>query len=167
MSDMDRFKKLADVMELLAGNVATAEEALAMAKEAHRKVEQEDLPMLMKECGVELFKLDDGRIISVVDEVQVGVTEVNKPAAWQWLHNNGFGGLLKTQITIEFAKGEAEEAKAAAAIISDAGYTGIVSEGVHPATLKAFVKEQRQAGQDVPTDIFNIHPFSRAKIKRK
>lgn len=51
--------------------------------------------------------------------------------------------------------------------LKEHGYEAIVSESVHPGTLKAFIKEQKAAGEEVPPeDIVSYNPFTRATVVR-
>ena len=159
MSDLRRALKMAELLIQLRKNVTDLTTQLDKAKEDLRRVEQEDLPELMSELGLETFKLASGESIEVKRDVECGISEERRARAHAWLVDNGFGGLIKTQLVKDFARGEREEAQAAAEKIG-----GDVVERVHPATLKSFIKEQLEAGKAVPFDLFAIHPINRVKI---
>lgn len=42
----------------------------------------------------------------------------------------------------------------------------LITETVHAMTLKAWVKEQMMAGNELPDDLLSIHAFTRATITR-
>lgn len=162
MSDLQRVKELAKLLIEQKKVVENLEAQLAQAKRDYARIETEDLPELMREVELQSITTDTGEIIEIVDEVQCGITEEKRPAAHRWLVNNGFGGLIKTEVIAKFGKGEYDKALEAASQIG-----GIVTESVHAATLKSFVKEQMKAGQNVPSDLFGIFPYSKAKLKSK
>lgn len=159
MSDLQRAVQLAELLLKLRDNVARLETELEAAKKDMRRVEQEDLPDLMQELGLETFKLKSGETIEVKPEVDCGITEERRAKAHDWLTINGFGGLIKTEVVAKFGRDERDAAVACAEQIG-----GEMIERVHPSTLKSFVKEQMAAGKPVPFDLFGVHPYNKVKI---
>jgi hypothetical protein len=47
------------------------------------------------------------------------------------------------------------------------GYQPVQKLKVEPMTLKALVRERIEAGQDMPSDLFNVFAGNRTKITRK
>lgn len=159
MSDLQRVVQLAELLLKLRANVERLETDLETAKKDMRRVEQEDLPDLMQELGLQTFKLTTGETIEVKQDVECGISEERRARAHSWLTENGFGGLIKTEVVAKFGRDQREEAVACAEQIG-----GEMVERVHPSTLKSFVKEQMEAGRAIPFDLFAIHPFNRVKI---
>ena len=159
MSDIQRAVQLAELLIELRKNVERLEGELEAAKKDMRRVEQEDLPDLMQELGLETFKLKTGETIEVKPEIDCGITEERRARAHEWLVANGFGGLIKTEVVVKFGKDEHEAAVACAQQVG-----GEMVERVHPSTLKSFIKEQMAAGHAVPFDLFGVHPYSKVKI---
>lgn len=159
MSDLQRAVQLAELLLKLRDNVARLETELETAKKDMRRVEQEDLPDLMQELGLETFKLKSGETIEVKPEVDCGISEERRAKAHDWLTTNGFGGLIKTEVVAKFGRDEREAAVACAEQIG-----GEMIERVHPSTLKSFVKEQMAAGKPLPFDLFGVHPYNKVKI---
>ena len=159
MSDLHRAVQLAELLLKLRENVARLEGELETAKKDMRRVEQEDLPELMQELGLETFKLKSGETIEVKPEIDCGITEERRAKAHDWLTANGFGGLIKTEVVAKFGRDEREAAVACAEQIG-----GEMVERVHPSTLKSFIKEQMAAGNAVPFELFGVHPYNKVKI---
>lgn len=167
MSDaLHRVSALVRLMVEQAAVVERAEEALARARAEFSRTEQEDLPELMREFGLSELKLEDGTSVSISEEVSAAITEANRAAAHAWLRAHEFGGLIKTIVSVEFGRGEDDEAAEAAERIASELHRPVDHvEKVHPSTLKSFVREQLAEGHTVPFDLFSVHPFARAKIK--
>lgn len=147
-------------------DVTNKDRELSVAKENARKLEQEDLPELMRELTLTELKLENGFTVKVLDDVQCGISVERRPGAHAWLVEHGFGGLIKTELQIEFGRDEQDEAaKARDEIAETIGREVVMIEAVHPATLKSFIKEQLAGGVALPTELFGIHPFVRAKIE--
>lgn len=159
MSDLHRAVQLAELLLKLRENVTRLEGELETAKKDMRRVEQEDLPELMQELGLETFKLKSGETIEVKPEIDCGITEERRAKAHDWLTANGFGGLIKTEVVAKFGRDEREAAVACAEQIG-----GEMVERVHPSTLKSFIKEQMAAGKAVPFELFGVHPYNKVKI---
>ena len=164
MSDLQRVVQLAELLLKLREEVSTLETQLDKAKAEMRRVEQEDLPDLMQELGLETFKLKSGEVIEVKPEVECSITEERRAAAHEWLTKNGFGGLIKTEVVVTFGRGEHDAAEGFAEEVAAQGKQPAVVERVHPSTLKSFVKEQMAAGSAVPFDLFGVHPYNKVKI---
>lgn len=159
MSDLQRVVQMAELLLKLRENVTRLEAELEAAKKDVRRVEQEDLPDLMQELGLETFKLKSGETIEVKPEVDCSISEDRRAKAHEWLTAHGFGGLIKTEVIAKFGRDERDAALACAQQIN-----GEVIERVHPSTLKSFVKEQMAAGAGLPFDLFGVHPYSKVKI---
>lgn len=159
MSDIQRAVQLAELLLQMRNKVLDMEKQLEVAKADLRRVEQEDLPELMQELGLETFKLKTGETIEVKPEIDCGISEERRRAAHDWLTANGFGGLIKTEVVAKFGRDERDAAVACAQQIG-----GEMIERVHPSTLKSFVKEQMSAGKPVPFDLFGVHPYSKVKV---
>lgn len=166
MSDLKRVIFLANLLVKQRAEVERITKELAEEKRELAKIETEDLPELMREIGMQSVTLDDGSIVEVVDEVDCGISEERRGIAHAWLIENGFGGLIKTEVSVAFGSGEFENAMALAEELRGEDFDPNLVERVHPATLKAFIKEQLAKGVAVPFDTFGIHPYSKAKLKK-
>ena len=50
--------------------------------------------------------------------------------------------------------------------LSDNGRGNLITENVNPSTLKAAVKKMYREGEEIPEDMLNVSPFTRASITR-
>ena len=166
MSDaLNQITALAMLLRAAEAEVAAITTELQVSKENVRRLQEEDLPELMRELNLSEIKLLDGSSVKVVDEIDCSISEERRARAHAWLTENGFGGIIKSAITVEFGRDEHAEAVAATRKIHDAtGRDALLKEGVHPQTLKAFVKEQLAAGVAVPQELFGLRPYSKAKL---
>lgn len=144
-----------------------ANAAAAAAKEALTRTRREDLPELMREFGLSSIRLSSGETVTVNEDVSAAIPVAMRERAFKWLEEHGFGGLIKTELTLNYARDERERALADAATIAElTGRVPAMNETVHVQTLRAFIREQMEAGRTVPFDLFGVHPYSEAKIKR-
>lgn len=167
MSDLDRIRKLAELMVKKRDKVDALKDELKTAQEEYRAIEQEDLPELMSEVGLSEIKLDSGETITIKEEVSCSITSAKKNLAIKWLIDHGFGGLVKTEVKVAFERGDRDNAVACATQLGETHEGVQVDEAVHPATLKSFVKEQLAEGTAIPFDLFSIHPYNVAKLSKR
>ena len=155
--------------------VAEAEKELKTAKAALFKIESEDMPELLREAGLLDITLEDGTKVKRVDEISCAITEERSPQCFAWLRDHGYGGLIRTAVSVSFGadpKQLAAADKLFVTLLKKYGAQAEQSEKVHPATLKAFIKERiAEANKDAqakanvpPFELFSVVPYSMAKI---
>jgi len=146
--------------ELLVDSVALEEKNARL-----QKILRYQIPDILKELQLAEFKMESGHVISQKESINASISEANKPAAFKWLEDEQCDGIIKTKLLSEFGKGEYAKAVLARAEMEKAGYACSLDRGVHPATLKSFVKERLEAGKDLPQELFGVHKFTAAVIK--
>ena len=147
--------------------VDAAEKTLSAAKEQFRYIQEETIPAAMQELGVQEITLDTGEKLKVKQEVYAQLTAATKPAAFQWLEDNNFGGLIKVDVSVAYGKGEYEVAVQLKDRLSSEGLQVDLSRDVNGQTLKAFLREQISNGSNIPLDLFNARPVWQAEISKK
>lgn len=162
---MKRLSSMASILRKTKNQIADLQLKLGELQKNESRIETEDMPELMRELDMKSFKLKDGTEIEVVDDLKCGITEENRDGAHSWLRNNNFGGIIKTVIAQHYGAGEIDAAtKNAQAIFKLTGREASVVESIHAGTLKSFLKEQRKKGTKIPTKLFGLFPFSKAKV---
>lgn len=141
------------------------ENKLAEAKEYARLIREETGPAMMQELGIKSLKLDDGRGVSLKQEIYSQATKEEKPAIYRWLDSNGFGGIIKTAVQVNFVRGELEIAKEFMSDLQRSGNDCSLIQDVHPQTLKAFIREQLSNKAPIPLDLFKARPVWQLKVK--
>jgi hypothetical protein len=162
---MGRIAVLARVLVEQDAAVEAAEQLLSDAKAAKLKTQREDLPELLREFGMDEFKLTDGTKITIKDDVEARITEENRHAAHAWLVANGAGGMIKSEVIVPFGREHVAEANALLDELNNRSFVAGIKENVHAMTLKAYIREQIAKGVAVPFDLFSITPFSFATVK--
>lgn len=163
---LERVTKMAELLARQERNMERLKEELQAAKDAYNQTRMVDLPELMTEVGLKSMTLEDGAVVEIRSEVDAAITAAKKPMALRWLTEHGFGGLIKTKVVAEFPANERERAVECNQALAEE-YEGVtMDEAVHPATLKSFVKERLQNGEEIPMELFSVHPYHVAKLKR-
>ena len=157
--------------ELMMGHEAKMKALLQEAAEEKKNVEriaQIDLPELMLEAEMQEFTMTNGNTVKVKEHVHAAITEANNEEALKWLRDNGFGGLIKAVVKVSFSANEEgieQATELTEKLVETHGNDVEMKQTVHAARLKAFVKEQLEAGAEIPRQLFGVHTFSEAEVK--
>jgi hypothetical protein len=111
------------------------------------------------------FKMADGSSIEVKPFYSASIKEEKRAEAFAWLRDNGFGDLIKNNVSVRFGRNEDEQCSRLLEILALRGYVAEQSEKVESMTLKAWVRERVEKGSEVPSDLFGAFIGQRAVIK--
>jgi hypothetical protein len=166
MIQLSEVQQLAVALLNAQDNVEKMEGFLKEAKERVRLLQEESIPAAMQELELKKFTLQSGEEVTVKKDVYASISAANKDAAFAWLNENGFGGMIKTDISVQFGRDSAGEVEATLAMLKGEGLEPEVSVAVNAKTLKAFLREQLEKGErDLPLDLFSARPVDIAQIK--
>lgn len=158
---------------LLEQEVEALEAQLDLKKIQLKRVSEKELPDLLNAVGQQTWKLSDGSMILLKDNIFASINDENRDAAHGWLRDQGFDDIIKSTVSVTFGKGEDKDAQLLVHNINvmadnDALHFGALDqkEAVHPTTLKAFVTERVKAGEALPVDTFKLHVGQKCTIKK-
>ncbi len=146
--------------------VTELEQKLKNEKRALMKLTDEDLPTMLAEIGLTSMKLDDGSEVSIKPQYGASILVDNRPAAYEWLRENGYDDIIKNTVACTFGRGEDDKASAFKSFAEKEGFFAEQNTGIHHTTLRAFVKERIENGDDFPMELFGAYVGQRAIIKR-
>ena len=153
-----------DIAETQA-EINAIKERLKAKENYAKKLSEEVLPSLFAEVGLSELKLADGRKIKVSEYYSATPLKENREKVYTWLRDNGFGDLVKNQVTCSFGRNEDEKASGLLSHLNDSGYESTQREWVEPSTLRAFVREQYEAGKELPMDLLGAFIGYKTTIK--
>ena len=162
---LDTVAGLARKIKYQQDKVERLDRELKDEKQALLKLTDEDLPSTMADLGLSRFSLDDGSTVEVKPTYGASILVKDRPAAYDWLRDNGFDDIIKNVISCQFGRGEDDQASAFHAFASQQGYPADQNESIHSSTLKAFVKERIETGEDFPHTLFGAYVGQRAIIR--
>ena len=143
--NMGRIGAVATDIAETEAEIAVIKEQLKSKETYAKKLSQEVLPSLFSEVGLSELKLSDGRRLKVSEYYSATPLKENREKVHTWLRNNGFGDLVKNQVTCSFGRNEDEKASSIRASLDEKGIDTTQREWVEPSTLRAFVREQYEA----------------------
>lgn len=142
------------------------EQTLKDEKKTLLKLTDEEMPSMLAEIGMSSFALDDGSTVEVKQTYGASILVSKRPEAYDWLRDHGHDDIIKNTVLCQFGRGEDDQAGAFAAFAQTQGFIPEQKTEVHPQTLRAFVKERCEAGEDFPMELFGAWVGQRAVIKR-
>ena len=145
--------------------IADAEQYLKDLKFQKRKVNEEDIPNLMQEMGMDSVTVD-GNKVAIRQFVHARIAEDKKQEALTWLRSIGEGDIIKNEVTVAFSAGQDNQAGAVIDDLRQQGYDPAQKTHVHPSTLKAWVKNRIESGKEIDFDTFGVYVGTEATIKR-
>lgn len=167
-ADGGALKTVAELARIIKGKemeVADLERQFKESKKELLRLTDEELPASMAEMGLASFTLDDGSTIDVKPTYGASILVANREKAYDWLRDHGYDDIIKNNVAVSFGRGEDDMAGAFKALAEKEGYSAQQSTSIHSQTLRAFVRERIEAGDEFPMDLFGAYVGQRAVIK--
>ena len=146
--------------------VKELEEKLKEEKKKLLKMTDEDLPALMTEANVLEFKLNDGSKITIKAQYGGSIKVENRPAAFAWLRKHKHDDIIKNTISCQFGRGEDALASSFKAFAEKKGYIPNQTEKIEPMSLRGWIKERVEKGEEFPMELFGAYVGQRAVITK-
>ena len=146
--------------------VKELEEKLKEEKKKLLKMTDEDLPALMTEANSMEFTLLDGSKVTIKPQYGASIKVGNRPAAYEWLREHGHDDIIKNTISCQFGRGEDDLASSFKAFAEKEGYVPTQTEKIEPMSLRGFVKERVENGDEFPMELFGAYVGQRAVITK-
>lgn len=166
INDNEELTELVNQVISLDAKLHLAEYNAQNTKKLLADLLEKEIPLKLQEMGLKEAVLKDGTKVSYVPTYWAKIKNENKAEAFTWLRNNGLGDLIKRRISIDFTKGDDNEASKVKSLLEEKGHLVDDKEDVNYQTLSAMVREQIEKGNDIPKDLLGVFQKKEAKIKR-
>jgi hypothetical protein len=149
-------------------------------KERITIIDAESIPALMDQCGLKEYSMSDGTIVSIKEILAASIpsiTGINKAKGEQreqlkerrvealgWLRSNGGGSIIKNEFIFSLGKDSKNEVLELQSFADEIKLPWICDESVHAGSLKTFLSEKIEKGDDVPFQTFGVYTGKIAKI---
>ena len=166
--DADGGKKLSGLVRRYNEKQQQIEETenyLKGLKEEKQRIAFEQIPMLMDEMGIELIDVD-GAIVKLKSFVSASIPADRKQEAFNWHREHGHEGIIKNEIVVSFGKGEDNVAGDVMYQLEEKGFHPEQKTHIHSMTLKGFIREQVEKGNNIDLDLFGAFVGRTAEVKR-
>ena len=166
--DADGGKKLSGLVRRYNEKQQQIEETenyLKGLKEEKQRIAFEQIPMLMDEMAIERIDVD-GAIVKLKSFVSASIPADRKQEAFNWLREHGHEGIIKNEIVVSFGKGEDNVAGDVMYQLEEKGFHPEQKTHIHSMTLKGFIREQVEKGNNIDLDLFGAFVGRTAEVKR-
>lgn len=144
--------------------VERLEEQLKETKKQLAFVSQVELPNALAEIGLSSITLTNGAKIEVKQKYYASIPAESKSDAFAWLQDHNYDSIIKNVVKCEFGKGENDSAQEAMRELVSLGLRPVNDKSVHPMTLKSFVKDLLERGEEFPMDLFGAGVVNESKV---
>jgi len=138
-ADLAGLSRLAEQLADADKFVAKLEEELRQAKMRVTDISERAIPDLMDELGVAEFTTTNGFKITIRSTVRASIPLANRAEAYQWLEENGHGGLLKRTVSVAFNRDQQDDVCALRNELEDKFENVKEDCKVEPSTLRRTV----------------------------
>jgi len=164
-TDLKALATLSTKLLKLQAEADQMEDELKAKRQDIKLLAETTIPDAMAACGMKEFTLANGYKLKIQDITAGSIPEKNRTEAFAWLRTHGFGWLIKTDIKVTLGKDSESLAARAIAALEKLKIPAEVKEAVHPQTLAAWVREEREGGnQKLPLDLLGIFIGKRVKV---
>lgn len=155
---LQQLSNLAENQRQIENDIQSHTEKLEKLKKDLQDVSERKIPELMDKVEMKEFVTSKGLKICIEEHLRANIPKPRMGEAVKWLDDNGHEKLVKRKFVINFQKEDEAWANKFAADLRKRKKPVDCQEekSIHHRTLSAFVKEQLEAGVDVPLDVFGV-----------
>ena len=150
---------------VLEREIADLEEVVKERKATLNELTDFRIPEALREIGMSKFEMTDGSVIEVKQFYGASIPADRRGEAYEWLRQHGYDDIIKNTVSVQFGRGEDEQAGKLLDLVRNEGLIPDQSEKIEPMTLKAWVREMVEQGVEFPSELFGAHVGWKAKIK--
>ena len=165
--DVNELSEAIEQFKSVGAQILAAEIKLKELKEQEKYISEHVIPDIMEKQNLKTLKLKDGSELSIGKKFYASFKADKKEEGIQWLRDNGLGDIVDNNITVTFGQGEDNKAVEYASLARERGYEPTQDEKVHHASLTVVMKDFKEKGNEIPTDLFSTFDGSQTKLKNK
>lgn len=164
---LEQLSRASQYQAELEQQIAELDQKKKELNQLHQQVSEETIPDLLNQAGVSELRLADGTKVTVKEDLRVSTTGKYRDNINAWLQKNGYGDLIKDDVTISFGRGQDSNVQALLDYVqSQLGQSPARKQYVESASFKSLVKELLSDGEDVPLEDLGVFVQKRAKLER-
>ena len=148
----------------LGKEVELAEKHLKDLQQRKRTVDEEDIPSLMDQLGVESLTVD-GNKVSIDKYVSARIPDDRREEAFSFIRSIGEGDIIKNEVVVGFGMGQDNIAGSVVDDLRNKGLEPAQKTHIHPMTLRTWAKNRIEKGDTIDFDLFGVYVGNRAKIR--
>jgi len=149
--------------------IAKMQAALKEKQDALKVIQENTLPELMVELGVESMTTPSGLTVDLTESIHASIPKKFSDKAFDWLDEHGESGMVKRSFEIKFNRDEEAWANKFARDLGQRKkpVNAVIKKKVEPPTLKSWVNTKLSNGEEIPLDLFGVFRRKISKISMK
>ncbi len=163
--DLTSVGALAKRAKELEKEIEDLDRVLAERKGQQRKLLEETIPAMLQELGLSKFSMTDGSEITIKPFYSASIPEEKRAQAFEWLREHGHDDIIKNTVSVRFGRNEDQLCETLLSQLREQNYPVEQAQKIEPQTLKAWVREQVERGNEFPTELFGVYVGQKATIK--
>lgn len=169
---LKRFGKLAAKMAMLELDVEDLEKQIVDKKHELAKYSGDILVEMMSEMGMKDVTTLGGLRVALHTDIRASFPKdvAKQEIAFAWLRKTGDEGLIKSEFTVHFPRDSTQRVEEFEKLLDDNKVAdhAVVETGktIHNQSLLKYLREQTEAGAEIPLEAFGAFLQRVAKIKR-
>ena len=165
--DPDKLSTEVEKLQSIQNQIQNLEDQVKDLKQDEKHFSCVVIPKLMEDMNLSSLKLKDGSELTVKQIYSATLKADKKAEGIHWLRDNGLGDIVKNNITVTFGQGEDNKAVEYAGLAREQGFEPTQDEKVHSASLSVVMKEIKDKGQDIPSDLFSSYEKNSTSVTTK
>lgn len=163
---LDELNDLFKQAVLLRGHIQSLENQTETLQKQLNNLEQHVIPEVMVGLDMWSYKVGD-QTFTLKKSYKARLTEQKAEEAIKFLSENGFGDLIRAQLSAEVGAQDSDAITSLLESFRAQGLEAQLKNLVHPNKLSAFVREQDEMGQltDKMVDLLSVHEQYKVVIK--
>lgn len=172
-----RAREMATELVRLDALVETTETELSSLKEQRLELMRKGIPDLFESIGIDKIGVPSASVDVVVApyyhaNIASDWPEERRTAAFEWLEREGHGDIVKATLQVVFRRDELPLARELEELIRTAwgsanSHPPQIEMNVSWNTLTSLVREQAEAGEEIPLETLGATIGRQAKIKKR
>lgn len=167
-SELKELTELAEKQLEVEKELDDLQDLVLLKEEELVTINQNLLPDMMKEVGMNNFELLDGSKVELVDNLHTSILKDKKLETFKWFRSEEVGGadLLKNKINVVLGMEEDDKVDGIVEYFEGIGVGCDIKVDIAPGTLKKFIKDRLEKGEPIP-DSISVFEFQKTKITKK
>jgi hypothetical protein len=159
---LSRLTSLARQQIAIQNEIEELQLKLRQREEARDKISEYEIPELMHEIGAREITLLDGHKLKI-QPFYTG--KITSQEAYDWLEAKGYGDMIKVDLTVSCRMSDEEMVEKVRKLFHENKIEWDETQGVHHSTLRAWIKDTIQTGQEIDRELFSVYTGFKTIIK--
>ena len=160
-AELSTLATLGDDLFEAEARVLRLEAELKVAKRRRDAIAHVEIPEAMEEIGVLEFRTARSKF-ELKETLRVQPKADNRPLVLRAVEEAGDGALIKTTVSVPFNRGQDEQVAELLNQLQEMGLQNKQERKIEPSTLRKYVKDKLEAGEQVDMDLFGVTKFRQA-----